>query len=129
VSLDLNVAQGGSTELSAMILGGNFSETIPNAANETTYIATLRERMPTSQHVKVVIRVRSQQISLAERAQCVASTNFTRACWKIGLLQAFVRLQETGDTQGPHTQVEPSKWQEEINMEDLVLRYIQWPAI
>jgi hypothetical protein len=112
-----------------MIVGSNFSETIPNAANETTYIATLCERMPTLQHVKVVIRVRSQQISLVERAQCVASTNFTRACWKIGFLQAFVRLQETGDAQGAHTHVEPSKWQEEINMKGLVLRYIQWPAI
>jgi hypothetical protein len=72
------------------------SEDGPISSNDSSYAVELSKRMPALEHVDVVFVADAQWLTecLKRGREHVMSTRFTRACWKMKLLRAFVVLRD-----------------------------------
>jgi hypothetical protein len=83
---------------------------VPSRLKDEIYVAEMRKRMPALKHVELILRVDNQQVYVARIVQLVASTKFTRACWKMGLLKVFAQPLEYRYSNTS------SKWREEVKL-------------
>jgi hypothetical protein len=74
----------------------NVSNTKPNLANESAYGDRLHQRMPVLELVKLVFVVEDVPESQERGRGWVMATNFTRTCWRDGVLRAFVEHHPKG---------------------------------